>query len=170
MRKDTIKLKKFAREHNHANMARRKANEHAKLRKELDLRYRNIAKNMKYSPTVGCDTVGQRTKPNIKVCKHKLYGCTGGLTKSNEHLIQRSKYCTFCQNTEKEIDEIRSKYFLDHPEAKLEYDVKNGAAICKNRLYGICKHRLYGCIGEINKKKAHSTENSKWCTFKGKTQ
>ena len=46
LRKDKDKLKKYTREHDHANMAKRKANEHAKLRKELDARYKNIAKNM----------------------------------------------------------------------------------------------------------------------------
>ena len=43
-KEDQAKLRKFVREHDHANMARRKANEHAKLRLELDARQRSIAK------------------------------------------------------------------------------------------------------------------------------
>ena len=81
LRKDKDKLKKYARENDHANMAKRKANEHAKLRKELDTRYKNIAKNMEYSPMVGCDTaagVENKSKVGTKICRHALYGCKGG--------------------------------------------------------------------------------------------
>ena len=38
-------------------MTKRKTKEHEQLRKELELRYKNIQKNMEYSPMVGCDTV-----------------------------------------------------------------------------------------------------------------
>ena len=57
-------------------MAKRKANEYAKLRKELDARYRNIAKNMEYYPIMGCDTAtGVRNKSKVgpKICRHALY-------------------------------------------------------------------------------------------------
>ena len=36
-------------------MATQKRREHEQLRKELELRYKNVAKNMEYSPMVGCD-------------------------------------------------------------------------------------------------------------------
>ena len=81
LRKDKDKLKKYAREHDRENMSKCKANEHAKLRKELDARYRNIAKNMEYSPMVGCDTaagVENKSKVDPKICRNALYGCKGG--------------------------------------------------------------------------------------------
>ena len=77
LRKDKDKLKKYERDHDHANMAKRKANKHTKLRKELDAGYRNIAKNMEYSPMVGCDTaagVGNKSKVDPKICRHAIYG------------------------------------------------------------------------------------------------
>ena len=77
LKKDKDKLKKYTREHDHANMVKCIANEHVKLRNELDARYRNIAKNMEYSSIVGCDTaVGVRNKSKVdpKICKHALYG------------------------------------------------------------------------------------------------
>ena len=97
LRKDNNKLKKYAREHDHANMAKRKTNEHKKLRKELDARYRNIANNMEYSPMVGCDTaagVGNKSKVGPKICRHALYGYKGGEEKT-AHKTERSELCTF---------------------------------------------------------------------------
>ena len=108
-RKDTDKLKNTS-EHDHANMVKRKANEHAKLRKELDARYRNIAKNMEYSPMVGCDTaagVENKSKVGTKICRHALYGCKGG--EKTPHKTERSESCTFNGKSEKEIREIREK-------------------------------------------------------------
>ena len=72
-RKYKDKLKKYAREHDHTNMARCKANEHVMLRRELDVRYRNIVKNMKYSQMMSCDTatgVGNNSKVVPKICGH----------------------------------------------------------------------------------------------------
>ena len=79
LKKDLDKLRKFNRDHDHTNMAKRKAMEHDKLRKELEIRYKNIAKNMEYSPMVGCGTTvdgvnKSNSKANQKICKHKLYG------------------------------------------------------------------------------------------------
>ena len=96
LRKDKDKLKKYAREHDHANMAKRKANKHAKLRKELVARYKNIAKNMEYSPMMGCDTaagVENKSKVDPKIYRHALYGCKGG--EKTPHKTERAESCTF---------------------------------------------------------------------------
>ena len=55
LKRDKDKLRKYNRDHDHSNMATRKRREHEQLRKELELRYKNVAKNMEYSPMVGCD-------------------------------------------------------------------------------------------------------------------
>ena len=123
LRKDKDKLKKYAREHDHANMAKRKANEHAKLRKELDARYKNIAKNMEYSPMVGCDTaagVETKSKVGTKICRHALYGCKGG--EKTPHKTERSKSCTFNGKSAEYIRMVRDEYFVKNPHAKVEYD------------------------------------------------
>ena len=166
LRKDEDKLKKYAREHDHANMAKRKANEYAKLRKELYARYKNIAKNMEYSPMVGCDTaagVENKSKVGTKICRHALYGCKGG--EKTPHKSEWSKSCSFNGMFEKKIREIREKYFEDHPKAKEEYDkmvvtTGTGAAGVRNKSKvgrNICRHKLYGCIGGGDKT-AHKTE------------
>ena len=177
LRKDKVKLKKYAREHDHANMAKRKANEHAKLRKEVEARRKNISKNMEYSPMVGCDTaagVENKSKVDPNICRHALYGCKGG--EKSPHKIESSESCTFYGTSQKEIREIRNSYFVAHPEAKEEYDkmvattctgvagVRNKSKVGRN----ICRHKLYGCIGGGDKT-THKTERSKSCTFNGKS-
>ena len=105
-------------------MAKRKANEHAKLRKELDARYRNIAKNIEYSPIVGCDTVagvGNKSKVGRKICRHKLYGYIEGGDKAT-HKTERAKLCTFHGKSTEYIMEVRDAYFIEHPDAKVEYN------------------------------------------------
>jgi len=129
--KDKEKLKKHAREHGHANMARRKANEHAKLRKELDARQKNIAKNAEYYPMVGFDAAvgvedkskGGRNKSKAirVVCRHALYGCIGGGDKA-KHKTERSKSCTFNGKSAEYIRKVRDEYFDKNPHAKVEYD------------------------------------------------
>ena len=72
-------------------MAKQKTKEYAELRKELEARYRNISKNMEYSPMVGCDTAAG-TGNKKKICKHQLYGCIGGKA---AHKSEKAKSCTF---------------------------------------------------------------------------
>ena len=50
------------------------------MRKELNARKKMIAKNMDYSPMVGCDErSGKRAKgTGLISCQHKLYGYVGG--------------------------------------------------------------------------------------------
>ena len=164
--------------HGHANTAKRKANEYAKLRKELDARYKNIAKNMEYSPMVGCDKatgVENKSKVDPKICRHALYGCKGG--EKTPHKTERSESCTFDGMSGKKIREAREEYFVSHPEAKEEYDkmvvtTGTGAADVRNKSKvgrNICRHKLYGCIGGGDKT-THKTERSKSCTFNGKSE
>ena len=126
--KDKNKLRKYNRDHDHVNMAKRKKREHDQLRKELELRYKNIAKNMEYSPMVGCDTgIGdkggkKKGKTEKKLCKHRLYGCTGGTNTKTYHLTERSRHCTFSGKSKEEIRTIRDAYFREHPDARKEYE------------------------------------------------
>ena len=121
-------------------MAKRKTKEHEQLRKELDLRYKNIAKNMEYSPMVGCNAMigdkGDKKKKSVRArvcgdtrgktvrreCKHRLYGCTGGRNTKTYHSSERSRYCTFSGKSKEEIEEIREAYFQEHPDARKEYE------------------------------------------------
>ena len=137
--KDKNKLRKYNRDHDHANMAKQKSKEHEQLRKELELRYKNIQKNMEYSPMVGCDTVSgdkggkkkgkdqsdgckdKRGKRVQIVCKHKLYGCIGGTNTKTYHKSERSRYCTFSGKSKEEIRVIRDTYFQGNPVARKEY-------------------------------------------------
>ena len=96
LRKDKDRLKKYAREYDHANMTKHKANEHAKLRKEIDARYKNIDKNMEYSPMVGCDTaadVGNKSTVGPKIYRHALYERKGG--GKTPYKTETAKSCTF---------------------------------------------------------------------------
>ena len=45
-----------------------------------------------------------------------------GINKSTAHSTENSKWCTFKDKTQGQIKEIRDEYFLEHPEAKMEYD------------------------------------------------
>jgi len=99
------------------------------LRKELELRYRNVQKNMEYSPMVGCDTVigdkGDKNKEKDQgnvgkdkkgtrakiVCTHKLHGCTGGTNARTSHKSKQSQFCTFSGKSRDEIRVIREAYF-----------------------------------------------------------
>ena len=108
LKKDLNKVRKFDRDHDHKIMAKRKTMEHDKLRKEVELRYKNIAKNMEYSPMVGCGTTvagedKSNSKGNEKICKHKLYGCTGAFNSKTVHKSEASKYCTFSGKSKEEI-------------------------------------------------------------------
>ena len=119
--KDKNKMGKFKRDHDNTIKAKQKENFHAKLRKELEVRYKDIAKNMEYCPMVGCDAGVEnkgrnKDKPGLKICWHMLYGCTGGVNARTAHKSEASRFCTFSCKSKDEIREIRDKYFLDHPE------------------------------------------------------
>ena len=101
--------------------------EHDKLRKELETRYKNIAKNMEYSPMVGCGTMvdgesKNSPKTDPKICKHRLYGCIGGFNSKTAHKSEASKHCTFSGKSKIEIKSIRDAYFKEYPYAKAEYE------------------------------------------------
>ena len=154
--KDKNKLRKYNRDHDHTNMAKQKTKEHEQLRKELELRYKNIQKNMEYSPMVGCDTVigdeGDKNKEKDQgnvakdkkgrraqiVCKHKLYGCTGGTNAKPSHKSERSRHCTFSGKSKDEIRVIRDAYFREHPDARKEYEMMypDEARKCKGNKRG----------------------------------
>ena len=156
LKKDKHKLRKFNRDHDHINMAKRKKKEHDQLRKELELRYRNIAKNMEYSPMVGCDTVignegGTNKKKdkakavrekkgtyNQRICKHKLYGCRGGTNTRTYHKSERSKHCGFFGKSKVEVKVIRDAYFEDHQYSRKEYErmYSNEAQVYKGNKLG----------------------------------
>ena len=51
--RDNIKLRKSISENDHAHMAKRKDNEHAKVRTELEKMFKDIAKNMEYGSHIG---------------------------------------------------------------------------------------------------------------------
>ena len=112
-------------------MAKRKANKHAKLRKELEARKKNKSKNMEYSPMVGCDAaagvedkskgVRNKSKAGRVICRHALYGCIGKGDNA-KHKTERSKSCTFNDKSAEFIRKVRDDYFIDNPDAKVEYD------------------------------------------------
>ena len=85
-----------------------------------------MAKNMEYSPMVGCDTAignkGVKKKTAQRICKHRLYGCTGGINAKTYHSSERSKYCTFLGRSKEDIRKIREAYFLEHPEEMNEFE------------------------------------------------
>ena len=58
LRREIVKLKNYTRKHDHANTVKQKTNKYAKLIHELETRYKDIAKNMEYSPMMGCNTAG----------------------------------------------------------------------------------------------------------------
>ena len=182
-------MRKFERDHDNKYKAKRKADEHAKLRKELDARCKDIAKNMEYSPMVGCNAragnmEGEKDKPGMKICRHKLYGCIGGENARTAHKSEASKFCTFVGKSKDEIREIKDKYFLEHPEAKAEYEKLYGKEVrteCTGNVKKMggekdktgqksCRHKLYGCIGAVNARTAHKSEVSRFCTFVGKSK
>ena len=127
LKRDKCKLRKYNRDHEHVNMAKRKTKEHTQLRKELELRYKNIAKNMEYSPMVGCDTVirdkGSKNKTVQKICRHQLYGCTGGTNSKTYHRSEASQHCTFSGKSKREMRIIKEEYFQEHPDARKEYEL-----------------------------------------------
>jgi len=177
LNKDKGKIRKFKGDHDIKIKAKQKAKEHDNLKKELKARFKVIEKNMEYSPMIGCNTmVGSagsvKNKLALKVCKHKLYGCTGGGTARTAHKSEKSVYCTFYGKSSNDIKEIRDRDFLENPEAKAEYDrlyeaerlapgTSKGGNVggAKDKsTQRICRHKLYGCIGGGSARSAHKFE------------
>ena len=90
---DKRKLRNFCREHDFANMAKRKKNEHDKIRSHLKMVQKDQARNATYTSMTGCDSggSGKRTGVVVNVCKYKEYGCAG----AKNHKTNRSKHCEF---------------------------------------------------------------------------
>ena len=62
-----------------------------------------------------------KSRSDLKICKHKLYGCTGAFNTNTAHTSEASKYCTFSGKSKDEIRRIRDVYFTQYPDAKAEY-------------------------------------------------
>ena len=61
LQRDEKKFGKFNREHTKRQKTLRKKREHEKLRKELDKRFRDVAKNLMYSSMIGCNSDDPKT-------------------------------------------------------------------------------------------------------------
>ena len=101
---DQRKLRNFCREHDYSNMAKRKQNEHTKIRAHLEQVKRDQARNATYTSRTGCDTdagdvggggavVGGEVAAAATTnhCKWADYGCSG----DKKHKTERSKHCKF---------------------------------------------------------------------------
>ena len=153
LKRDKDKLRKYNRDHDHSNMATQKRREHEQLRKELELRYKNVAKNMEYSPMVGCDMAigkkgGGKKKTGQRIYKHRLYGCTGGTNAKTYHSSERSKYCTFSGRSKEDIRMIREAYFLEHPEKRKEFERMYPKEISEGGRKGMRGPGMYGICCE----------------------
>ena len=70
--------------------------------KELDRRFKDVAKNLEYSSMVGCntnDSPSQKKEKEQVICNHIAYGCVG----TKEHKTERSQHCTFNGKSKDEI-------------------------------------------------------------------
>ena len=106
---DKRKLRNFCREHDFANMARRKKREHEKVRAHLEQVKRDRAKNLLYESQIGCDTGGEgrrATTPAENLCKYREHGCDG----KKNHKTSRSKFCKFFGMKHEEI--VGEPFFL----------------------------------------------------------
>ena len=106
---DKRKLRNYCREHDFANMAKRKKNEHDKIRMHLKMVQKDQARNATYTSMTGCNTAeksnddsrksrggegggeGRGGAGAVNMCKYKEYGCGGKL----KHKTNRSKHCDF---------------------------------------------------------------------------
>ena len=68
------------------------------------------------------ETGGGKKKTGQRICKHRLYGCTGGTNAKTYHSSERSKYCTFAGRSKEDMRIIREAYFLEHPEKRKEFE------------------------------------------------
>ena len=113
LQRDEKKVSKFNREHTKRQKTLRKKREHEKLRKELDKRFRDVAKNLLYSSMIGCNSDDPKTNTKKtaerKICKHASYGCTPNTTKE-QHKTERSKHCIFNGKTAEYIAKAKATY------------------------------------------------------------
>ena len=121
----------------------------------MDARYRNIVKNMEYSPMVGCDTaagVGKKSKVVSKICRHTLCGCKGG--ENVPHKTERSELCTLW-NVSKGDKGGKGSILCGRLRGKRKYNMmvattRTGAEGVENKSKNGTKtyrHKLYRCIG-----------------------
>ena len=61
LQRDEKKVSDFNREHTKRQKIKRKKREHEKLRKELDRRFKDVAKNLEYSSMIGCNADEPKT-------------------------------------------------------------------------------------------------------------
>ena len=110
LQRDEKKVSKFNREHTKRQKTKRKKREHEKLRKELDRRFKDVAKNLEYSSMIGCNADEPKTITKKaaaqKICKHASYGCTIN-TPKEQHETERSKHCTFNGKTTEYIAQAK---------------------------------------------------------------
>ena len=111
---DRRKLRNFCREHDFANMAKRKKSEHDKIRTHLEQAKRDRARNATYTARTGCEPDGEgsdevRSALAVGVggaavgvggdvggaaknqCMYAKFGCCG----ARKHKTNRSKLCKF---------------------------------------------------------------------------
>ena len=95
---DKRKLRNFCREHDFANMAKRKTKEHEKIREHLESARRDKARDATYTPLTGCDGVGggggggcRRRGVAVNLCKYREWGCGG----KKKHKTNKSAQCEF---------------------------------------------------------------------------
>ena len=122
---DKIILRNILREHDHANIAKRKNNEHIKIRKDLEKRFKDIAKNVEYGSQIGCkegdgkpdekkeggEKIKKRKKTDVKIRKHRAYCCTiDEFEKKKHHLTEVSKHCVFNSKSKEKIVSTWEKF------------------------------------------------------------
>ena len=100
---DKRKLRNFCREHDFANMAKRKKKEHEKVRAHLEQVKRDQQRNATYTSRTGCE-IERETSDKVEsaaanCCKYRDYGCSG----QKKHKTNRSKLCKFYGMTHAEI-------------------------------------------------------------------
>ena len=107
---DERKMSKFVREHTKRQKLKRKKREHEKLRKELDRRFKDVAKNMEYGSKIGCNSDEPHPEPKqnkeVISCNHASYGCIA----QQKHKTERSKWCTFNGKSKEFIQQVKRTY------------------------------------------------------------
>ena len=102
---DKRKLRNFCREHDFANMAKRKKKEHEKIRAQIEQAKNDAKRNATYTSRTGCEIEEKNNKrkrsqdANVNICKYAEYGCTG----ASSHKTNRSKKCLFYGISHNEI-------------------------------------------------------------------
>ena len=94
---DKRKLRNFCREHNFANMAKRKKKEHEKIRAQIEQVKNDAKRNATYASRTGCEIEPNNIKrkrsagADVNHCQYAEYGCSG----ASGHKTNRSKKCLF---------------------------------------------------------------------------